>query len=838
MDEWQKRQYWQKELERDIPVLDLGSLQGYSAGKAAARMQVSLDTRERIDRITKGQPIGKYIFYLTCLKILLSRFFYEEVIAVVSPLPVINGVSPGESYNLVITEVDQERSGKEFLNIVKDKLLDLISHQGIPAGIALPAGAGNIAFVDEHIQSGEHWINIGVLIGLRGDELYMECNDGLSEPFMRRFLSYLLRLCDQVSLDPGSKIGELELLDEEEKRQLIAATENLGDHELLKDDFLHHFNRWVGKTPEAAAAQFSYKTVTYGELDNRSDQIAVTLAARGVMSGDRVVVVLDRSDKLLASILAIWKVGAVYVPVDPVSPRDRIDNIIINADARLILLEFKYRFHTDTAFQAKHLFLESIDGMQTIPRLPLPVSDPHRLAYIIYTSGSTGMPKGVMIENLGMMNHLYAKIQELGLGAGSVLAQNASQSFDISIWQFLAPLLVGGKVRIYSDDVVINIYEFMKDVRQDGITVLELVPTYLATIFELMEPQQIKECLSGVSYLLLTGEDFKADLARQCFSVLDQTRIVNAYGPTETSDDVTHYHLNERLVGDHVPIGRPLPNVHIYVVDPRGRLSPDGVKGEIWVSGIAVGRGYWGDAEKTAASFGVDPFIPERGRLFKTGDIGSRNATGDLLFFGRRDSQVKIRGCRIELSDIETHLCRMDKIKDAVLLTTKGKDAQLFLHAYVRCATGERPAASEIRAFLETCLPSYMIPAAFTFMDSFPLLASGKIDRKAIGLQNPVISPETPARQLTGSEAWLTAVWNELLGLTDAGVCPNFFEVGGNSLKALQLISRVNKAFGVDFTIQHVFDFPTIEAFAARLGNPLEPGANLRQVAQRETMEI
>jgi amino acid adenylation domain-containing protein len=838
MNKWLKREFWQNELARDIPVLDLKCLQMHTAGGVSVRMPVPAATRDRIDAITKGLPVGRYIYYLTCLNILLARYCYEEVIPVVSPLLGRMDAAEGGRVNLIVNTIDQRLSCRSLLNTIKEKMMEILPQQGVDADLRVPAGVDKICFIDEQLQSGGGCRKAQLAVRLRGDEICVESEDGFGEPYMTQLLSFLVRICDQVSLHPDRPVFEITFLDESEERELIRISGNRNCPELPERHFLSGFERAALEWPESPAVHFGYKTVTYRELNARANRIAGALAARGVVGGDRVVVLMDRSDKLLASILAIWKAGAIYVPVDPISPKDRIGTIIDDSGARLVLLEFKCRFQTSADQRAKHIFLESIETAASGEQMGLPARREERVAYIIYTSGSTGAPKGVMVEHPGMMNHLYAKIRECSIGCNSVVAQNASQSFDISIWQFLAPLLVGGRVRIFGDDTVKKIQEFIGRLAQDGVTILEVVPAYLSAAFELLTPEKVRECLRGLCHLLVTGEEFGKGLAKRCYSLLERTVIINAYGPTEASDDVTHHILNGDFDDDRIPIGKPLQNVNIYVVDPSGRICPDGIKGEIWISGIAVGFGYWGDPERTDASFTADPFVPDRGRLYKTGDIGARKANGEFLFFGRKDSQVKVNGCRIDLREIEIQLLRMEGIRDAVLLARKGHGSESYLHAYLLCTAEGEPEAGAIKAFLSTVVPPYMIPSSFTILESFPMLPSGKVDRKALDRLQGAMRPGVSLRPLTEKENWLVAIWENVLGLKDAGPGQNFFEAGGNSLNALQVVGILNKKLGSDFTFQDIFDHPTVESFAAKLPDLLLSAADHREQRQGQIIEI
>lgn len=354
---------------------------------------------------------------------------------------------------------------------------------------------------------------------------------------------------------------------------------------------------------------------------------------------------------------------------------------------------------------------------------------PGDLAYVIYTSGSTGEPKGVLVEHIGMMNHIQAKINDLRVTGESIIAQNASQMFDISIWQFFAALTQGGKTIIYSNQLILEPMKFISRIIEDRVTILEVVPSYLSVMSEASWGWPVPPL--PLDYLLVTGEEVKPGLVHQWFKSYPGIKMVNAYGPTEASDDITHFIMDKAPGGERIPIGKTLQNFNIYIVDKNMLLCPVGVIGEICVSGVGVGRGYLNDPGKTKAAFMEDPFREEKGvRLYKTGDLGRRLPDGIIEFYGRNDCQVKIRGYRIELGEIEIKLVRHSAVKAAVVVVRKDESGNNFLCAYLVMNEGlDLPG---IKKHLMDSLPDYMVPAHFVELEALPLTPNGKIDRKAL----------------------------------------------------------------------------------------------------------
>lgn len=438
-----------------------------------------------------------------------------------------------------------------------------------------------------------------------------------------------------------------------------------------------------------------------------------------------------------------------------------------------------------------------------------------QLAYVIYTSGSTGKPKGVMVEHTGMLNHLYAKIHDLGLDQSSVVAQTASQSFDISVWQFVVALLIGGQTKIIDTRTQLQPDAFCDRIYNDGISILQVVPSYLEALLDSVDDHHLKVKLSALRWLIVTGEVIKPQVADRWLRLFEDVPLLNAYGPTEASDDITHQQITEITDTGIIPVGRPLPNFRIYIVDAACNLCPFGVKGEIWVSGIGVGRGYLNNVERTALAFGTDPFDNGHRRLYKTGDLGRMRRDGTIEFFGRRDFQVKIRGYRIEPGEIETELMKFPSIRHAVVVPVQ-TGANLELWAYIVPHKGHQWNEDSATEYLRRRLPAYMIPAAFVALETLPITSNGKVDRAA--LANEKIShSEDIVVPANSTEEKIHGMWCDLFERHQLDVTANFFDIGGHSLKATRLLARLNKEFQASLTLKDVFDAPTIRLLAQKI---------------------
>ena len=524
--------------------------------------------------------------------------------------------------------------------------------------------------------------------------------------------------------------------------------------------------------PGAIAAVHGDRQLTYGELNARANQVARALLARGLAREGVVGVMTERNLDWLTAVLAIFKAGGAYLPIEPHFPAERIAKMQSRAGCNLVLTERTI----DTACAEGHLDSD----------LNLPVT-PDQLAYIYFTSGSTGEPKGAMCEQLGFLNHLFAKIDDLQIGAETVVAQTAPQCFDISLWQLMAALLVGGRVMIVEQETILDANRFLDKLALGRVNIVQVVPSYLEVLVSSLT-QNPRE-LNDLRCVVATGEALKKELVERWFAVQPRIKLMNAYGLTETSDDTNHEIMDRPPSGERVPLGRPINNVLISVVDEDLSPVPLGEAGEIVFAGVCVGRGYINDPERTQRAFLPDPHRPGH-RLYRSGDYGRWLPDGKLEFLGRRDAQVKISGFRIEIGEIENALLRVAGVRDGAVVVNK------HLVAFY---AAERPLdATAIRAKLAGSLPEYMVPSVFHWRKSLPVTENGKVDRKALtALADDLDSTEQDGdRPSTATEQWLAAAWADVLGIPkeQIGRQDRFCDLGGTSLSGLKLVIALDRA--------------------------------------------
>ncbi|MEP6933907.1 MAG: amino acid adenylation domain-containing protein, partial [Nitrospirota bacterium] len=635
-----------------------------------------------------------------------------------------------------------------------------------------------------------------------------------------RMLGHLKTLLEGMAAAPDAKLHELEMVGEAELRRVLTDWNDTDRVEECDERFPALFEAQVLRTPEAIAVQSGSHAFSYEALNRAGNRIAHALRALGT-GPDTIVAVLDeRGLALLSMIVGVLKAGGAYVPLDLHHPVERLAHVldasrtrvIVSRDVHAGLLAEVIALLPEER-QPKILSVERMAMEDWPEENPCPINARSHLAYVIYTSGSTGLPKGAMVDCKGMLNHLTSKIPTLRLGAEDVVAQTASQCFDISVWQFLSPILCGARVQIVTDDVVRDPQRLLQEVANRNVTVLEVVPSLLSSMLE-CSPLS----LPHLRWLLPTGEALSPELCRRWLTRYPNIPLVNAYGPAECSDDVAIACI-EHMPDEHVtrmPIGRPIDRVRLYIVDRHLEPVPAGVVGELCVGGAAVGRGYMHDPARTAEVFVPDPFCMEgSGRLYRTGDLARHRSDGMIEFVGRRDYQVKIRGFRIELSEIEARLSQHPDIARSVVLVREDQPGRRQLVAYA--VTTQALTGEAIRMFVKQVLPDYMVPAAVVFLAALPLTPNEKIDRKALPApeddrtEERVEAPSTPTQDL------VAGIWSEILGTERVGRHDQFFDLGGHSLLATQVISRVRAAFQIELPLRSLFDFPTVEGFAAAI---------------------
>jgi amino acid adenylation domain-containing protein/non-ribosomal peptide synthase protein (TIGR01720 family) len=691
------------------------------------------------------------------------------------------------------------------------------------------APAAGVRFRLAYLQANSDRCHIRLSVTRSGDALVARLDyDPLifAPDAIARLASQLNALLCFAIDNPDALVEQLPLLGEDELRFVVEECNDTRSGYPC-DACLHQlFAAQAARTPDRIAVRFGDASLTYAELDKRANQLAHRLRELRVGPEVRVGIFMHRSLEMMIGLLAILKAGGAYVPLDPVYPRERLAFMLADSQVQVLLTDRRLRALVPAAETVQILCLddafENVAGAQPdhVPRSGVRADN---LAYALYTSGSTGKPKGALIPHRGLVNYLSWCTKAYDVEAGAGTAVHSSIGFDATITALFPPLLCGRAVALVREaDGVDGLIEAMQ--RSEGFSLIKITPAHLSLLNEVIGQAN----LAGKARLLVIGGDaLNGGRLEPWRRQAPQTRFINEYGPTETVVGCCVHEAGEQdFAGDSVPIGRPIANTRLYVLDARMSPLPTGIPGELYIGGDGVARGYLGQPALTAERFLPDPFSGEAGaRLYRTGDLTIRYPDGKLSFLGRLDHQVKIRSYRIELGEIEAQLEQHPGVARSVVTahTESGGDKSLI--AYFQPTATRPPSGGELRAFLLTRLPEHMAPAVFFALDALPLTAHGKVDRSALPDPKTVRAwaAEPYAAPQTATEQTLAEIWCKVLRLDRIGIHDDFFRSGGDSIQSILVVARAAKA-GLRFTTRDLFQHPTIAKLAA-LAKSAAPGA-------------
>lgn len=649
----------------------------------------------------------------------------------------------------------------------------------------------------------------------------------------QRVCAYMHRALEELAAAletaPDRAVGSLDILPAEERQLVVAGwNDTARDYAgaahagLGRADRLHlMIEAQAAATPDAVALEFEGETLSYDALNRRANQLARVLRARGVGPDVLVGVFAERSFEMVLALLAVLKAGGAYVPLDPSYPADRLGNMLEDARAPVVLAQPHIAaLLPETAAEVLLLAPETW-ALQDAANLP-DTGSGSDLAYVLFTSGSTGRPKGAMNEHGAICNRLLWMQEEYGLTPADHVLQKTPFSFDVSVWEFFWPLMVGARLVIARPEGHRDAAYLVDLIRSARITTLHFVPSMLRIFVE----QDGLEACTTLRLVMCSGEALPYELVKRFLARLPAAGLHNLYGPTEAAVDVTYWPCRLEPGRSSVPIGYPVANTQIYILDTRLQPVPVGVVGEIFIGGVQVGRGYVGRDDLTAARFLPDPFAAEvspgrkGARLYRTGDLGKHLPDGAVEYLGRTDFQVKIRGQRIELGEIEAVLDKHPRVGQSVVMARPDPNGGLRLVAYVVPLAAQDqgpPEGTALRDYLAAEVPSYMVPAAFVVLEALPLTSSGKVDRKALPEPGPSAARDGYVAPRTPAEADLARIFAEVLSLETVGIHDNFFELGGHSLLAIGVIERMRR-IGLKVDVRTIFTTPTVAELAAAVG--------------------
>ncbi len=663
------------------------------------------------------------------------------------------------------------------------------------------------------------------------DAVWKYSRDLFDAATIERMAGHWAEILGGAVSDPGRRIGELPLLTAAERQQVVRewnATARIWP-EAARGRCLHEiFAAQAERTPDVVAVVFEERALTYRELDRRSGRLAHTLRRLGVGAEVLVGVAVERSVELMVGLFAVLKAGGAYLPLDPAYPAERLAFML--ADSRVpVLLTLERLAGRLPAGPAHVLCLDAPEETADVVPIggrPPDGPAPESLAYVIYTSGSTGSPKGSMIPHQGIVNRLLWMQEEYGLAPGEGVLQKTPASFDVSVWELFWPLLVGARLILARPGGHQDSAYLAGLIAAQQVTTVHFVPAMLQVF--LAEPR-IGDC-RALRRVIASGEALPPELAARFQAIFGNDRgrgveLHNLYGPTEASVDVTAWACSQESARPSLPIGRPISNIRIHLMDPRGSAVPAGVPGHLHIAGVGLSRGYLRRPELTAERFVPNPWPDPWGapgeRLYATGDLARLRPDGAIEYLGRLDHQVKLRGFRIELGEIEAALDAHPAVRQAIV-TAHQEGTGHRLIAYVVARPGEEPRADDLRAFLAARLPEPMVPTAFAVLPELPLTPSGKVDRRRLptvsAMEGTMAAPGTVWQApRTAVEARVAAMWSEQLGVARVGALDSFFALGGDSIQGALFINRLQRELDAILYVMPLFDYPTVAQFAAHL---------------------
>ncbi|UHA73128.1 non-ribosomal peptide synthetase [Paenibacillus sp. 481] len=854
--EWLERQdqeeagrYWNNylagyEQQTLLPKITTNKVDGYAAEQLTCPLDKSLS--EGMNRVAKQYQVTINTLMQTAWGMVLQKYNHnddvvfgsvvsgrpseiadvEQIIGLfINTIPVRIQSESGESFADVMKKIQEQALASNAydtyplyeIQAQSEQKQDLINHimvfENYPVGERLEQlGSGSKASFsianievteqtnydfDLTVMPGE---TISIIFGYNAHVYDLET--------VVRIQNHLIHVLKQIIHNPQIKVEQLELASTEEQEQILDIFNATAADYPQEKTIPQQFEEQVERTPDQVAIRFDDKLMTYRELNERANRLARTLRSKGVQANQLVGLMAERSCEVIVGIMAILKAGGAYVPIDPDYPEERISYMLNDSGTQLLLTQ--HHLQERVHYEGTVLLLDEVHAYEEDGSNLELIHEPKDLIYVIYTSGTTGNPKGVLVSHQNVWSYVHHFVETFNIQATDRILQQASISFDTSIEELYPALMTGASIVILSKDDVMNAQILSEQIRAQQITVVTCSPLLL---------NELNQWLGDVHpvRLFLSGGDV---LRKEYYSNLRGADVYNTYGPTEGTVCAT-YHQCSGNEGSSVPIGKPIANKRVYILNRHSKhsqhgkyyqLQPIGVPGELCISGVGTAIGYLNRPDLTEEKFEADPFVAGE-RIYRTGDLARWLPDGSLEYLGRIDDQVKIRGYRIELGEVEAHLLQVEGVQEAVVVTRDDETGAKVLCAYF--VSDKLLPSSELRTVMSQQLPSYMLPTYFVSLERMPLTPNGKLDRKALPAPEGLIqtgtafqAPRTPVEQK------LAEIWQDVLGIPEVSVLDNFFEIGGHSLRATTLVTKIHKEMNKQVPLRDVFQHPTIEQMA------------------------
>ncbi|MDF5706497.1 MAG: amino acid adenylation domain-containing protein [Nostoc sp. S4] len=870
--------YWKQQLA-NLPILELPTdrprppVATYQGARQPFVLSKSLS--DALKALSAKEGVTLFTLLLAAFKVLLHRYTSQDDIVVGTDIANRNRVETEGLIGFIIntlvlrTNVTGNPAFRELLSRVREVMLGAYAHQDLPfeklVEVLNPernlsqmtplfqakfdfqlAQVETLELLDLTIspltvdnETTKFELRFNLRETDRGLTVLVEYSTVLFDATtITRMLGHFQTLLEGIVTNPEQRLSDLPLLTQLERQTLLVEW-NDTQTEYPSDQCIHQlFEVQVERTPDAVAVVFEDEQLTYRELNARANQLGQYLRKLGVKPEVLVGICTERSLEMIIGLLGILKAGGVYVPLDPTYPQERLSFILKDAQVAVLLTQQKFVSRlADNHAHAVYLDTDWSLISQETEINPISSVVSLNLAYVIYTSGSTGKPKGAMNTHQGICNRLLWMQEAYQINSTDSILQKTPFSFDVSVWEFFWTLITGARLVIAKPEGHRDSGYLINLIAVEQITTLHFVPSMLQ-IF--IKSSGVEKCTS-LKRVICSGEALPIDLQNIFFERLG-CELHNLYGPTEAAIDVTFWQCQKNSNLKTVPIGRPIANTQIYILDAYLQPVPIGVTGEIYIGGVGVARGYLNHKELTNEKFIPNYFNnskfkihnPQFERLYKTGDLGRYLPDGNIQYVGRADYQVKIRGYRIEIGEIENVLSTHPQVREAVVITHSDRVAQKQLIAYITYSS-EKPTLNNLRDFVKEKLPDFMIPAAFVMLETLPLTPNGKVDRKALP------APDTTRPELeavyqppqTEVEKTIANIWQEVLHLEDLGIHDNFFELGGHSLLLVQVHNKLQKIFELNFPLVEMFQYPTISHLAKYLSQESSQQKSFTQHSRR-----
>ncbi|NEW71108.1 non-ribosomal peptide synthetase [Streptomyces rhizosphaericus] len=852
--------FWRNELEGLEPLdllTDRPRQQQRSGRGAICHLTVPAGASARLHKFSSTYGVPLSTVGLAAFQILLSKYSGQEHVAVgmlannqpnqysvdrsgsTSNILVIRGDLSGdpslETYldlvqSAVLRAFDNRDISFAVLSEMLGRELDMSGSPLVQAIVCWSEGAGIPCVLDHGAEeaSAETTVtsqfDVSLIVELEGDALRMqlaydpELFDGTT---IERMGGHFVNLLSSIANDPLSRVGDLEILTEDERHQLLVEWNDTAEEVGVDDVCIQELiEEQAENRPNAIAVVWGDDSLTYGELNKRANQLAVGLRRCGIGADALVAICVDRGVEMIVALLAILKAGGAYVPLDPDYPADRLEYMLQDSKARLVLtqqhLADRFPDHDREVIFLDELAIRVNDDLG---RNVSALVTAQNLAYVIYTSGSTGQPKGVQVEHRGVINFVKFIQRRAKITPEDTVAQAATFSFDIFAFECWATLTAGATLAVISKNDVSDPWSLRRALLANRVSVLRLGATLLS-----QHLSEVPELVAGLKTVTYGGEASEHAFA-ECLMAgpFAPDNLIHWYGPTETTIISTCYSVSVSNPGSRtMPIGRPIANTHVFVIDRFGKIAPIGIPGELWIGGKGVARGYLNQPDLTATKFVLYPRSgdsPER--VYRTGDLVRWLPDGNLEFLGRIDHQFKIRGFRVEPGEVESRLFAHPDILSAVVVCREDAPGEKRIVAYCVPERNKQVDLEDLRTWCNEVLPDYMVPANFGLLDELPLTPNGKVDRRAL----PKPSEERPALRTdfvaphTTLEQAIAEVWSEILSVDDVGMIDNFFSLGGNSLLAIRVVNRITSMTGLAVSLERFLAGPTVTALVEELVN-------------------